>query len=184
MCETFVASKPKPGITHVRPFIYVSAEDINRPLISVRYIETKRDAEKRIEEILRSHPQYKGIYVRPSLIYHPHTRPMASIPATIFDFSARIHDAMPSYIPMPSSVLRWLGTTVCPYATDKTPSALTSMANLLSTPPIHLDHLGEAICLSLDPTKGIRGVLGVRDMRELIGLSASQSGPDTSTTST
>lgn len=58
------------------------------------------------------------------------------------------------------------------------------MANLLSTPPIHLDHLGEAICLSLDPTKGIRGVLGVRDMRELIGLSASQSGPDTSTTST
>jgi hypothetical protein len=107
---------------------------------------------------------------------------MTSLPATMFDLSARIHDAMPSYIPMPSPVLRWLGTSVCPYATDKTPSALTSMANLLSTPPIHADHLGEAICLSLDPTKDIRGVLGVRDMRELIGLS--QGGAETSTTST
>lgn len=66
MCEAFVASKPVSGITHVRPFIYVSAEDINRPIVSVRYIETKREAEKRIEEIIRGHPQYRGVYVRPS----------------------------------------------------------------------------------------------------------------------
>jgi len=196
MCETFVASKPIPAIAHVRPFIYISAEDIGRPIISVRYIETKREAEKRIEEILRDHPQYRGVYVRPGecipsiiglmnnepvlgLIYHPHIRPMTSLPATVFDFSARIHGAMPSYIPMPASVLRWLGTSVFPNATDNTPSALTAMANLLSTPPIHLDQLSEAICISLDPTREIRGVLGVR---ELIALS--QSRPETSTTST
>jgi hypothetical protein len=66
VCETFVASKPKSGLTRVRPFVYVSAEDFSRPLVSVRYLETKREAEKRIEEIVRDHPQYKGIYVRPS----------------------------------------------------------------------------------------------------------------------
>lgn len=182
MCEAFVASEPVSGIARVRPFIYVSAEDVNRPIVSVRYLETKREAEKRIEEIIRGHPQYRGVYIRPSLIYHPHIRPITTIPATVFDVSARIHAAVPSYIPMPSSVLRWLGTSVCPGATDKTPSALTSMANLLSIPPIHADHLAEAICISLDPAKDIRGVVGVRDMRQLIGLS--QSGAETSTANT
>lgn len=182
VCEAFVASKPVSGLTRVRPFIYVSAEDVNRPIVSVRYLETKREAEKRIEEIVRDHSQYKGVYVRPSLIYHPHIRPMTTIPATIFDVSARIHNAVPSYIPMPSSVLRWLGTSVFPNATDKTPSALNSMANLLSIPPIHVDHLAEAICISLDPAKDIRGVVGVRDMRQLIGLS--QTGPEESAANT
>ncbi|KAG2157176.1 mitochondrial protein [Suillus clintonianus] len=180
MCEAFVASKPASGITRVRPFVYVSAEDVNRPVVSVRYLETKREAEKRIEEIMQDHPQYKGVYVRPSLIYHPHIRPMTTIPATIFDVSARIHNAVPSYIPMPSSVLRWLGTSVFPNATEKTPSALTSMANLLSIPPIHVDHLAEAICLSLDPAQDIRGVVGVRDIRRLIGMTASEE-PTTNT---
>ncbi|KAG2357683.1 mitochondrial protein [Suillus spraguei] len=171
VCEAFVASKPVSGLTRVRPFVYVSAEDFSRPVVSVRYLETKMQAEKRIEEIVRDHPQYKGVYVRPSLIYHPHTRPMTVIPATIFDLSARIHNAVPSYIPMPASVLRWLGTSVFPNASEKTPSALHSMANLLSIPPIHVDHLGEAICITLDPAKDIRGIVGVRDMRQLIGLS-------------
>ncbi|KAG1803793.1 mitochondrial protein [Suillus plorans] len=171
VCETFVASKPVSGLTRVRPFVYVSAEDFNRPLVSARYFETKREAEQRIEEIVTDHPQYKGVYVRPSIIYHPHNRPMTTIPATIFGFSSRVHDAMPSYIPMPASVLRWLGTSVFPNATDKTPSSLNSLANLLSIPPIHVDHLAEAICISLDPAKDIRGVVGVRDMHQLIGMS-------------
>lgn len=199
VCEAFVASKPVSGLTRVRPFIYVSAEDVNRPIVPVRYLETKREAEKRIEEIVRDHSQYKGVYIRPSkyisaiiqfierrailgLIYHPHIRPMTTIPATIFDVSARIHNAVPSYIPMPSSVLRWLGTSVFPNATDQTPSALNSMANLLSIPPIHVDHLAEAICISLDPAKEIHGVVGVRDMRQLIGLS--QTGPEESAANT
>ncbi|KAG2158188.1 mitochondrial protein [Suillus bovinus] len=175
MCETFVASKPVSGHSRVRPFVYVSAEDFNRPLVSSRYFETKREAEQRIEEIVREHPGYKGVFVRPSIIYHPHNRPITVIPATIFGLSARVHDAMPSYIPMPASVLRWLGTSVFPSAADKTPSALNSMANLLSIPPIHVDHLAEAICVSLDPAKDIHGVVGVREMRQLIGLSQTES---------
>jgi hypothetical protein len=76
---------------------------------------------------------------------------------------------------MPASVLRWLAASVFPNASEKTPSALSSMANLLSIPPINVDHLGEAICISLDPAKDIHGVVGVRDMRQLLGLSQTES---------
>lgn len=170
MCEAFIASTPAPGITHVRPFVFVSAEDFHRPMISVRYMETKMEAERRIDEMTKDHPQYRAVHVRPSMIYDPDTRPM-TIPVGLFTFSAWMHAAMPSIVPMPASILRWLGTNVFPKATDQTPSALVSMATLLSVPPIRVDHLAEAICTSLDPAKTIRGPLGVRDMRELIGWS-------------
>jgi len=45
------------------------------------------------------------------------------------------------------------------------------MANALTIPPIHVEHVAEAICVALDPIKEVRGVVGVRRMRELIGWS-------------
>ncbi|KAG1752051.1 NAD(P)-binding protein [Suillus lakei] len=170
MCEAFAASKPAQGITHVRPFVYVSAEDFHRPAISVRYIETKLEAERKIDEIMKDHPQYRAVHVRPSMIYDPETRPM-TIPVNLFTFSAWMHAAMPSFVPMPASIIHWLGSSVFPKATEQTPSALVSMATLLSVPPIRVDHLAEAICASLDPAKNVRGPVGVRAMRELIGWS-------------
>jgi hypothetical protein len=65
MCEAFTTSTPAPGITHVRPFVYVSAEDFHRPMISVRYMETKMEAERRIDEMTKDHPQYRAVHVRP-----------------------------------------------------------------------------------------------------------------------
>lgn len=104
------------------------------------------------------------------MIYDPETRPM-TIPANLFTFSAWMHAVMPSFVPMPASIARWLGTNVFPKATEQTPSALVSMATLWSVPPIRVDHLAEAICASLDPAKDVRGPVGVRAMRELIGWS-------------
>lgn len=67
MCETFVAAPSSEPGTGPRPFVYVSAEDIYRPLISARYIETKRAAEQGIEEMVLAHPEgYRGVYIRPS----------------------------------------------------------------------------------------------------------------------
>ncbi|KAG1861114.1 mitochondrial protein [Suillus subalutaceus] len=163
MCEAFTASKPTQGITQC-------STDFHRPIISVRYMETKLEAEKKIDEIMKDHPQYRAVHVRPSMIYDPETRPM-TIPVNLFTFSAWMHAAMPSFVPMPASIVRWLGTSVFPKATEQTPSALVSMATLLSVPPISVDHLAEAICVSLDPAKNIRGPVGVRAMRELIGWS-------------
>ena len=65
MCEAFVASKPAPGVPPVRPFVYVSAEDFHRPVISVRYLETKMEAERRIDELTKDRPEYRAIHVRP-----------------------------------------------------------------------------------------------------------------------
>ena len=53
---------------HPKPFIYVSAEDIFRPLIPARYISTKREAEQRIEELIAGtqKDRFRGVYIRPS----------------------------------------------------------------------------------------------------------------------
>lgn len=44
------------------------------------------------------------------------------------------------------------------------------MANTMTIPPIHVDHVAEAICIAVDPARSdVKGVLGVQDIRELIG---------------
>ena len=48
-------------------------------------------------------------------------------------------------------------------------SPLDSIANALTLPPIHVDHVAAAIVATLDSTSDIRGVVGVHRMRELIG---------------
>ena len=68
MCEAFMASPTRVDSScKVRPFVYVSAEDIFRPVISVRYIETKREAERGIEKMMTLNPQFRGVYIRPSV---------------------------------------------------------------------------------------------------------------------
>lgn len=48
-----------------RPFVFISAEDIFRPLIPSRYIETKREAELGITEMMQGRADYRGVYIRP-----------------------------------------------------------------------------------------------------------------------
>ena len=50
-----------------RPFVYVSAEDIFRPVIPAGYIETKREAERAIEQMMSLNSQFRGVYIRPSV---------------------------------------------------------------------------------------------------------------------
>ena len=49
-----------------RPFIYISAEDIFRPVIPSAYIDTKREAEEKIERMIEGKTNYRGVYMRPS----------------------------------------------------------------------------------------------------------------------
>lgn len=55
----------------------------------------------------------------------------------------------------------------------KAGSPLESVANALEIPPIHVDHVADAIMVALDSQSGVRGAVGVRRMRELIGWSQS-----------
>ena len=89
----------------------------------------------------------------------------------MLDISATLHSRAPKGFPTPSSVLRGLtGDYERPHEYDLVPSALASVANALVVPPIHVDHVAEAICsVILDET--VEGVVDVSRMRELIGWS-------------
>jgi hypothetical protein len=100
------------------------------------------------------------------LVYHPHHRPLTSPAAALLDLSASLHSKIPSNVPTPSAILRSLGSTSSPVGLT-----LHSMANALTIPPIHVEHVAEAICAALDPAREVRGIVGVRRMRELIGWS-------------
>ncbi|KAI6109477.1 hypothetical protein F5141DRAFT_1275939 [Pisolithus sp. B1] len=192
VCETFVMSKPvdhdkneNPVTTQVRPFVYLSAEDISQPV---------HEAEQRISRLLQDYPGFRAVFIRPSLVYHAHQRPSVSPLAALIDLSASLHARIPTGVPTPSSVLRTLGSKFSstssssseahtrppiydtPASSSTFPSglasALNSMANALTIPPIHVDHVAEAICVALDPRRtDVKGVVGVKEMRELIGWS-------------
>ena len=84
--------------------------------------------------------------------------------AALLDLSSTIQSKFPREIPTPSDVLRGLSQTLV-----GGPSALNSIARALSLPPIHVDQVAEAICVAADSERpDVRGVYGVREMRELI----------------
>ncbi|KAK0503332.1 hypothetical protein EDD18DRAFT_1422536 [Armillaria luteobubalina] len=164
VCEAFVDSGPVEGPSP-RPFVYISAEDIFRPIIPARYIETKREAEAGIDSLISQKlGLFRGVYIRPSLVYHAHFRPLSTPFAALLEFSAVMHSRVPRGIPTPSSVLRSIGSEV----TD-------SISNALTIPPIHVDHVAEAVCVALENDE-VSGTVGVRQMREMIGWMASTPG--------
>lgn len=172
VCETFISTTPDTPLPHPRAFVYVSAEDIFRPFIPARYIESKREAELGIERMLLGNPAFRGVFVRPSLIYHPHFRPLTSPVAALLDLSASVHAKVPPAVPTPSAVLRTLAG-LTPRAAPGSlvaPSPLDSVANALTIPPIHVDHVAEAICIAADNAReDVSGVVDVQEMRRLIG---------------
>ncbi|ESK94553.1 mitochondrion protein [Moniliophthora roreri MCA 2997] len=164
ICEAFVSSGEGKTYSVPRPFVYISAEDIFRPVIPARYIETKREAERGIETLVSDKPeQFRGVYMRPSLVYHAHYRPLTTPAAVLLDLSAALHAKVPPGIPKPSDVLRTFGSAFSPRTISS-----SSIANAMTIPPIHVDHVAEAICVALQ-SEDVRGAIGVNRMRELIG---------------
>ena len=114
-------------------------------------------------------PDVSGI----GLIYHPHYRPLTSPLATALDLSSVLHSKIPEGIPTPSRLLRALAS-ISRSPSSPLPPAFDAVANALTIPPIHVDHVGEAIGVAVDVDRDdIRGVYGVREMRDLIGWRSS-----------
>ena len=66
VAEAFVDSVDRTGSGWPRPFIYISAEDIFRPVVPAAYIDTKREAEEKIDYMIAEKTNYRGVYMRPS----------------------------------------------------------------------------------------------------------------------
>ncbi|KAF8651486.1 hypothetical protein AX16_004784 [Volvariella volvacea WC 439] len=181
VCEAFLSSMPLPPVgasdesITPRAFVHISAEDVFRPLISSKYIEMKRQAEEGIDAMVEGRTDVRAVHVRPSLVYHAHHRPLTTPPAVLLDMSATLHSKIPSHVPSPSGILRAVGSTLTPKPAYQTPtsevstSVLESVANALTIPPIHVDHVADAVCMALNPESELRGPLGVWQIRELLG---------------
>ena len=66
VCEAFLSSKPTVELAGPRAFVYISAEDCNRPVVPSGYIRTKREAEMLIGRMVQEQPGYRAVYIRPS----------------------------------------------------------------------------------------------------------------------
>ena len=68
VCETFLSTQAESPFPNPRAFVYVSAEDIFRPFISARYINTKRETELSIRRMVRDRPDVdvREVFIRPS----------------------------------------------------------------------------------------------------------------------
>jgi hypothetical protein len=98
------------------------------------------------------------------LVYHPHLRPYTAAAAALLDLSATVQSKLPKGVPTPSALLHELSNVLVGQ-----PSVLDSVARALSLPPIHVDQVAEAICVAADNERAdVRGVYGVREMRNLI----------------
>jgi hypothetical protein len=67
VAEAFMGSNDESGVVGPRAFVYLSAEDIFRPFIPARYIETKREAEAALQRMAEAKTDaYRTVYLRPS----------------------------------------------------------------------------------------------------------------------
>ncbi|GAA5933086.1 ubiquinone biosynthesis protein COQ11 [Sporobolomyces koalae] len=151
------------------PFIFISAEDIFRPFIPSGYIRSKREAEAVITRealVDAGERPIRPVFIRPSLIYHPHLAPSSTLPATLFEATSHFHSLIPSsfHLPTnPTSIEQLDGMH------PELPPSWKSLAKLFQIPPIHADAVGEAVCRSIEEEQ-VTGPVGVQQMRRLLGF--------------
>ncbi|CAO1622191.1 unnamed protein product [Sympodiomycopsis kandeliae] len=182
VAETFLSTLPSSSRTSAAPFVFISAEDIFRPIIDPRYISTKRQAEAALERLswstsstppsssvipdsdgagleseLNTSPKriLRPTYLRPGLMYHPHTRPLSTLPSAILDLSSKIHSMLPNYLPTPANILKTLGQE--------------SLSNLLLHSPLHIDTVAKAAEQAIIREE-VSGPKGVEDIKALAGF--------------
>lgn len=100
------------------------------------------------------------------LMYHPHDRPLSTLPAVLLDMTSRVHASMPFKLPLPSSPVP---TQSSPSSRASPLAALGAVGASLQVPPIHVDHVAECICRSVEDPD-VRGVVDTRRMRSWVGL--------------
>ncbi|WWC57867.1 uncharacterized protein I303_100402 [Kwoniella dejecticola CBS 10117] len=167
---SFSTSSSTSSSSPTRQFVYISAADAFRPLIPSRYIETKREAELEIarrcnvynEESGNSDDGVKPMIIRPGLMYHPHIRPLTTLPAFLIDISSKLS-------------LKTGGQN--PFASK---SPLYGALESLKTFPLHVDHVASAVLKAIEDSRngntheasslGGARVMEVPEMRHLAGL--------------
>ncbi|TYJ52369.1 hypothetical protein B9479_007025 [Cryptococcus floricola] len=159
--NTMISTPPHPSpaneIPSERPFVYISAADAFRPAVPKRYIETKRQAELEIARRCSETEGIKPVFIRPGLMYHPHTRPLTTLPAFLIDLSAKFH----AFSRLPNLF--------------SSGSFLHGASESLRTYPLHVDHVASAVLRGIEDEK-LRGVVEVPEMRGWAGFGEGKKG--------
>lgn len=87
-------------------------------------------------------------------MYHPHLRPLTTVPAFMLSLTSQLPRPPPSLF----------RTSTNPLA-----KSLKAIATSLSTPALHVDHVAAAALRSVQDDS-ITGVVGVREMRRWAGM--------------
>jgi hypothetical protein len=87
---------------------------------------------------------------------------LSTLPATILNASSILQSALPSPLRIANIF------PPAPFGAP-TPAATSSLAALLTVPPIHVDTVAEAVCCSVERSD-LEGVIDVKQMRELAGF--------------
>lgn len=105
------------------------------------------------------------------MVYHAHYRPLNTAISMMLDASASVHAFLPSSLPTPATILRAFsgsGAKQSDGIGEMSPSALSAMANMLTTRPVHVEHVASAIIAALASDK-VEGVVDTPRIRELVG---------------
>lgn len=197
LAKETASSSSRPMSPPPPPFIFISAEDIFRPIVDPRYLSSKRQAEQRLEamswdtsyskassssssssstgspsepdadgaglaaEIDSSPPpdapnqrRFRPVFIRPGVMYHPHTRPISTLPSALLDLSTAIHSYLPSSAPTPANLLRL--------------AAQEPLARLLTLSPLHIDTVAKAVGQAVDRSD-VQGVVDTQRIKALAG---------------
>lgn len=159
--RTFSATRSVTSKADDNPFIYISAEDIFRPIISQRYIESKREAEDALTQIAVQENKMRPVFLRPGLMYHPQTRPLSTLPAAALDLSSWLHHKhIQSGIPLP---------TLAALLNAFPAADLSALSRLITLQPLHVDTVAKAACEAI-LNSTIRGPVGTQGLQDLAGF--------------
>lgn len=101
-------------------------------------------------------------------IYHPHLRPISSPVAALLDAAGSVHKLLGALSPV-DMLSRLISSNGEPLtAQNNVNNTLSSIKRAVDIPPIHVDHVGEAVCEAI-ARDDITGPLTVWDMRRLLG---------------
>ncbi|OWZ30012.1 mitochondrial protein [Cryptococcus neoformans c45] len=158
--NTMLSTAPHPSASNEavkeKTFVYISAADAFRPLVPKKYIESKREAELEIAKRCSETGGARPIFIRPGLMYHPHTRPLSTLPAFLIDLSSKLSAALPS-------PLQNIPSLFSPQ------SAIRGALEGARTFPLHVDHVANAVLKCVENGER-RGVVEVDEMRRWAGF--------------